>query len=342
MISDNLLKVVEAQGKQVARLSAGTIQMLLNFWRPFNRWTDYDMLMAYSARTATILGSGMANSIRGQRAYMRMVARELKIDMPSEQELNNSGLSILLDGNVSISPRHINPLDQWQRPAEQYRWNISQGEPVTVSLERALERVATMADTDMLLARREEMRNIFENIKQVTGYRRIIHPELSRSGTCGLCVVASQRKYKTKNLLPIHDSCNCDVLPITEDLDPGNLLNDDDLQKLYDAAGSNKAEDLLKTKVGYTTHGELGPILVNGNRSKKALADGQAARAREVAALSTLESLQEQIHNLTKSSESLKRRAALGEDTTRPMQWQLDRISVLQQQLKTLNSKGIQ
>lgn len=75
-------------------------------------------------------------------------------------------------------------------------------------------------------------------VRGITGWRRVIHPELSKGGTCGLCVVAAAgRRYTTSNLKPLHDGCQCGTLPITADSDPGDALNRVDLGSLYDDAG---------------------------------------------------------------------------------------------------------
>lgn len=74
-------------------------------------------------------------------------------------------------------------------------------------------------------------------LRGVTGWRRVIHPELSEGGTCGLCVAATTRVYTTGNLQPIHEGCHCTVLPIVGDDDPGDALNRLDLGNLYEAAG---------------------------------------------------------------------------------------------------------
>lgn len=75
-------------------------------------------------------------------------------------------------------------------------------------------------------------------VRGITGWRRVIHPELSRGGTCGLCIAAAAgRVYTTGNLEPIHKGCHCGVLPIVGGDDPGDALNRLDLGDLYDDAG---------------------------------------------------------------------------------------------------------
>ena len=115
---------------------------------------------------------------------------------------------------------------------------------------------------DTALARREAAHGQMELSTEIIGYRRVIRPELSKSGTCGLCVAASDREYKRGDLLPLHDRCKCIVLPIIADIDPGVRLNQDDLDRLKADAGSNSAKDLKRTRYRVDEHGEIGPYLL--------------------------------------------------------------------------------
>jgi hypothetical protein len=86
----------------------------------------------------------------------------------------------------------------------------------------------------------------------------------------------------------------CEVLPVYQGADPGITLNGDDLAALYAAAGGNTREDLRRINVVLTEHGELGPILVDGDRhyrSPEQVARHYASsrRVRERAILDSLE-----------------------------------------------------
>jgi hypothetical protein len=73
--------------------------------------------------------------------------------------------------------------------------------------------------------------------------------------------VASDRTYKSKDLMALHDRCKCTVLPIVNGQDPGLTLNGADLAAFYKSAGSTGAADLKKTRYVVHQHGELGPVL---------------------------------------------------------------------------------
>lgn len=156
----------------------------------------------------------------------------------------------------------------WGRLADYYRFEISRGATPQRAQSLVVDRAAIIAETNVTLAMRDQAGADLNASKDVIGWRRVIHPELSESGTsCGLCIVASDRWYTRSDLMPIHARCNCLVMPITRKSDPGFRINQDDLNDLYAAAGTNKARDLKETRFAIRQHGELGPVLVNkGNR----------------------------------------------------------------------------
>lgn len=155
------------------------------------------------------------------------------------------------------------------RVADEYRYQKSLGRSATEAQALAELRAEELADMDVTLAVREQEHAFVTAKKPVLYYRRVIHPELAKSGaSCGLCIVASHRVYQKEELKPIHFRCNCVTLPVTDrKSDIGDLINEDDLATLYAEAGSNRAEDLKKTRYTVHQHGELGPVLTyKGNR----------------------------------------------------------------------------
>lgn len=210
MISQALLKLIEKQASLVTGLSVQTLTMLNRLWTPYRNWYDYDVTLGQSARSSTIVEAAMKAARQRQRTYMRFVYRELGLTMPKDEAIDtDGGVQITIPGGVELYMREgVTPLDVYQRPAEEFRYFKSTGVSDQEALEKAIDRVTTMADTDLSLTRRDENRRIFRNTPKVTGYRRIIHPERSQDGTsCGLCVVASTRIYTTDQLMPIHDEC---------------------------------------------------------------------------------------------------------------------------------------
>lgn len=96
------------------------------------------------------------------------------------------------------------------RLADQYRYEASIGTDPAVALDHVVTRAELLAQTDTDLAFRAQVHAFFDANK-VTGYRRVVRPELSAGGSCGLCVAAADRVYKRSALLPLHARCACVV-----------------------------------------------------------------------------------------------------------------------------------
>lgn len=111
--------------------------------------------------------------------------------------------------------------------------------------------------------------------KKVTGFRRVVHPELSESGhSCGLCIVASTMRYTRRDLLPIHAGCNCETVEIFDidgvEFDPGHQINLEDLEVFYREAGdSTHGWDLKRGRYMVIDHPEYGPTLTNVSDKKR-------------------------------------------------------------------------
>lgn len=133
-------------------------------------------------------------------------------------------------------------------------------ESVSEWLEDAFARLEATAQADAMTAGNMAAVERYRRCK-VLSYRRVIHPELSRTGTCGLCAVAADRWYSTDSLLPLHQNCKCTVAPAGSDEDPGFELNKADLDRIYGEAGGRDRSALSNVRVTSYEHGELGPVL---------------------------------------------------------------------------------
>jgi hypothetical protein len=133
------------------------------------------------------------------------------------------------------------------------------------SIRSALKRAVDTVQTDLQLAGQQQAMRHIRDTPGVIGYRRVIHPELStKTGVCGMCITAATVFYINFDLAPIHNGCNCDVLPITKTHDPGKTLNEKDNQfvlDLYKNAGGNDYQSLIKTNYRLDEHGELGLVM---------------------------------------------------------------------------------
>lgn len=241
----------------------------------------------------------------------------------------------------------LDPGDVYGRVADGARYDqVVQGMEEPKARQRALVRISAAAHTDMTLAVRAQYEAALKQGRTVRAdaWRRILRPELSQSGPCGLCVVAADRVYSTGDLLPLHDRCVCEVLPIMGDLDPGLLLNDDDLKRLYAAAGEaigvDRAETgggkrqggaLKKIRVALTEHGELGPVLTRADHNFRGMQQVAKTQSKD-----RRHRIEAEIETLEKTFERLIARRRAGENVDRSYEWQSNTIDKLRAELAQL------
>lgn len=160
--------------------------------------------------------------------------------------------------------RHQSTLTPDVRPVEWPKPDENDWQLVRSWLDDSYTRMDTISDTDVMRAGDMAARESYERAG-VTQYRRVIHPELSLTGTCGLCVAAAMNVYSIKSLKPMHPNCHCTVMPIMAGNDPGEYLNRVDLDEIYRKAGGTRADQLASVRLQVGEHGELGPILTDAN-----------------------------------------------------------------------------
>jgi len=156
---------------------------------------------------------------------------------------------------------------------------VTERRPVS-GLDAALDRAASLARTDVALAGRAQAQQFMTKVKPVPlGWRRMIHPELSAGGTCGLCVAVADRIYHRSDLMPLHDRCHCLPVAVFEGDDHVDTITRGDLQRIYSEAGGNTGALLKGVRYQVNEHGELGPVLTRRKdkfRNKRDVRDDQA------------------------------------------------------------------
>lgn len=278
-----------------ASLADRVAAQITALWMGFNGW--------YSASAVADLAA--------QSAELSLVAQELAFDTMVEYIAQITSLARgadrLLMPSVSLPQvRGGVPLPTvYERPAKAYRAAIAERKTPEQAMQAAFERVRGLADTDLILARREGQRSAMRDLK-LTRYRRIIRPELSVTGTCLLCVAAARGTYSVEDLLPIHNRCKCLTMPIVDGKDTGDRINAADLKAAYDAAGVTKRQDLSNLRVQVNEHGELGPVLtLKGHEFTGAdeVARGSKAAAGDMDDDRSLDQLRSTLAELERSAE---------------------------------------
>ena len=281
-------------------------------------WADHEVITVAATQAGAVARSASRLSAASADAYMTRILGATIGGSPRPA------------GVISINdPLRVGVRD-WSsvygRVADTVRLQAARGVSLDQAVTMGLQRADTMVRWDSSLARREQWRQSLAANPQAIGWRRVIHPELSRGGTCGLCIAAADRVYSIATLAPLHGHCHCSVSPVTRTADPGGTLNDEDLKRVYESASSTYAADLKRVRYNVEQHGELGPVLTDGAHDFRAT--GRLSKSGPTAAEITRR-LDAEIAALERSYQGLLARAAAGENVIGPLAYQRDRIDAL-------------
>ena len=215
-------------------------------------WSNLSQSWDITSGIAELVDAGVRQEATLAQSFLSRVYDELGVSAREP--------SLMIDRSLRAGT--TTPLT-YRRLSRDVRHLLSEGVPLQIATDQVMSRFEEMLTDDLNLAMREQSRRFFmANERTTLGFRRVIRPELSETGVCGLCAVASDRWYSRDDLMPIHSRCRCDVVPITRDYDPAEM-NEVDLRSLYEAAGeSTGAGDLLNVKIKIEAHGELGPRII--------------------------------------------------------------------------------
>jgi hypothetical protein len=155
------------------------------------------------------------------------------------------------------------PAEVYARPFATVWTALGEGRNLTEAVGLGRNRLRSIADTDLQLARTHAARQAMRR-SRAKFYRR----RLSGSKNCALCVIASTQRYRVENLMPIHPGCHCKPVPIPGDRDPGQIIDEQLLEEAHDAIARDIGQsdrggrapdyrDVIITR----EHGEIGPLL---------------------------------------------------------------------------------
>lgn len=244
-------RAVDAHSRARTDLQDRVQRVVLRMVRSFGGWYDHAEITALTRAVVRQVEAGQRATAVVTDAYLSRVSEEIL------------GRRMLPVGAVDPSRLRegVTHEGAYGRLADQYRYQESLGAPRSAILDAVLARAGAMVATDLQLAFTHQTAR-FSDVRGWDAWRRVLRPEMSKTGVCGLCIAASDQFYSRGDLLPLHSACHCSVLPVKGDDDPGRALNREDLDRLYDEAGSTKAEDLIRTKYRVEKNGEIGPVLV--------------------------------------------------------------------------------
>ncbi len=115
----------------------------------------------------------------------------------------------------------IDPAEVYRRPYVQVWTDLSKGKSLGDAVAAGARRAASLASTDLQLAKTAAARQVMHDDRRVVGYRRV----LVGAHSCGMCIIASSVRYHKSNLMPIHPGCDCAIAPILGRFDPGRTID---------------------------------------------------------------------------------------------------------------------
>lgn len=265
---DALLRSIDAFGQQRTSIVDRVVTAVTGLFVSFEDWTVPDAITAVTSRSGVYVASGQRLVAGLTDAYL---ARSTSI--VRGQPVSPVGVAPDMSGVLR------NGVDSYVKvysrlPAE-YRWQRFLGKSKDEALQIVLNRAREMAAGDLDLAHQRQVSR-FTRERRVAQYRRVVRPELSKTGTCGLCIAAADQIYHSGELMPIHDRCNCAVIEVAGG-DPGSSINDDAISEAYkravNQAGSTRGADLKRVRFKVIEHGEMGPQLRVAGQNVRTAAD---------------------------------------------------------------------
>lgn len=259
--------LVLAQDAARVALVQQAISLADNAVRDFSGWYDTDKITGWATSLSRNLESLQRGLARSTDAYLARYASAA------------SGKRVRPVGSIDVTAlrKDITHPGVYGRAADSYRYQQHLLDQIALELSRGLKpsppklddplqaaanRVKTAVDLDAQLVVRNQSARFMQEQHTVLGWRRVIHPERSKGGTCGLCAAASTRMYPRGELMPIHAGCSCVPTPVLPGEDVAAEMNKVDLGQLYtDSGGGTDSASLKRTRYGVSEHGELGPVL---------------------------------------------------------------------------------
>jgi hypothetical protein len=249
--------LVTTEAETYDAISDNLMAAVLTLWASFSAYWAGDSVVDIAQRIASLVVAAQRNVGRLTEAHLRQQFRRLGVELPR-------GTIVDLPEALRLG---ADETEVYQRPIREIRYLESVGTLLDDAVDTATERLESTILTDLQLARVTAAQQVFyaapEETKAgpITGYRRVIHPELGN--VCGLCIAASDRVYRRVEKMSLHPGCKCTLLPIVGGQDPGSRINYEDITNIYAAAGgTTESRALAKVRVAFKENGEIGTILV--------------------------------------------------------------------------------
>lgn len=251
-------EVIRRYLAQYANLRGAAARRVGLLWDQFGG-LDQKALEQFPTQAAPVVAGAQAAAAAFVAAYFAVLLGPHNVRLPA------------IDRS-QLTTRPTPPIEVYQRAIITARKAIADGHPFPDAMRIGRERATSTADTDVVLAQRSATLQLVRNDERIVGYRRVLTGQ-----SCAFCATASTVRYRTDQLMPIHNRCDCGVAPILGTFDPGHTINAKLVADLKRAARTLGTRDYWKARhlvidedgtvhlpnVAVHEHGELGPVLTD-------------------------------------------------------------------------------
>lgn len=126
-----------------------------------------------------------------------------------------------------VTPRGLSSVEVLAKPFVTMRVALAEGRDIATASELGRQRLVQIAATDPMLAARAASSAAMEADRRVVGYRRVTDGQ-----ACPFCRLAATQRYRVGELMGLHVKCGCTVAAIVGDVDPGRVLDREELRRL--------------------------------------------------------------------------------------------------------------
>lgn len=224
--------------QMLARLRAQAANQVGQYWDGLGHY-DLEDVAPFVGQVVPIVVASQRAAITITDAYLgRMVRRSpLGLDVASL-------IGASLRSGTSLE-------DVYRRPFVNVWSALQRGDLWDLAVASGRARAISSATMDVALSTRAAARQIGQDDDRIVGYQRV--PDES---ACEFCALVSGQRYTTEDLMPLHNNCGCTVEPLLASERhrfTGVEANDLSIPVERDGVVAAVRE-----------HGELGPLLVNG------------------------------------------------------------------------------
>jgi hypothetical protein len=182
----------QAQLRQIAVAAAASTWVGL-------RSHDQEDVPGFLARLLPLVAA-----INRQSALLTIAYLARAIDRP----ITGIDIPTLLSGlRTGTSPQ-----EAYRRPFVTTWSELTRGRSYADAVDAGRQRATAIAATDVQLAMTHTVRAVAQTQPEtIFGFERVPDPN-----ACDLCLIASTQRYRTDQLMPIHNHCGCGIRPLLE------------------------------------------------------------------------------------------------------------------------------